>query len=136
MQDRYGISVCNFPTHASTHFTAYFTRACLYAFHCLLSLRVPVCVCLTVRFPYVCLYAFHSALALRMPLCVSLHTFPTYACLHVVHTFPMQFIVYFPYAVELRRTRRLYRKKHFAMLSGEKIERCASFSSTGDDVSI
>ena len=88
--------------------------ACLYAFHCLLSLRMPLCVSLStflrthlrpLHLPYACLYAFHCllscaclyafhcrlslcvafhcALSLRMPLCVSLYTCPMRASLHL-----------------------------------------------------
>ena len=59
------------------------------AFHCLLSLRVHLCISLstfpvhasmhfTVYFPRACLYACHffCALSLRMPPCISLSIFP------------------------------------------------------------
>ena len=104
--------------YASLKFTVYFPCGCLYAFHCLLSLRIyalasalalrmalcslyachcllslPMHLCNSLyTCPYACLYACryasHSVLARRMPLCSSLRTFSTHASTH--------FAVYFP----------------------------------------
>ena len=85
MQDRYVFhfvlsrrmplcsSLSTSTAHASMHFTVYFPCACLYASHCLLSLRVRHCL-LSLRMPLV--YSFHCLLSLRMHLCISLPTFP------------------------------------------------------------
>ena len=67
------ISLSIFSAHASMHFTVYFLCACLYAFHCLLSLcmhpRTSLCtfpvhasILFTLYLPYACLYAFHCPL--------------------------------------------------------------------------
>ena len=68
--------------------------ACHYAFHSLLSLRMPS-VHFTVYFPRACICAllfctcpFNCPISLRMPRCVSLSTFPAHAS--------MRFAVYFP----------------------------------------
>ena len=74
-------------------FTLYLPYACLCAFDCLLSLRMPLCVSLstfpvhacmhfTVRSPFARLYTFHSVLALRVPLCVLLRCLSAHASLH------------------------------------------------------
>ena len=94
------ISLCTFPLHASMHQTLYFPCACLYAFHCLLSLCIHLCTCLrtcpmrasmylTVYFFCVRLYAFQRLLSPCMHLCVSLCTCPMHASVH--------FTVHFPY---------------------------------------
>ena len=88
-----------FPMHASMHFNAYFPCACFYAFHCLLSLRMHLCISLstfpvhasmhvTIYFPCACIHAFHPVLALRMPLGISLCTFPAHASMHQTVYFP------------------------------------------------
>ena len=92
--------------------TVYFPRACLYAFHCALSICKPVCVSLSfparasmyfnVYFPCACLYVLHCLLSFRMHLCISLCTCLMNACMH--------FTFCFPCAVELCRTERLYRR--------------------------
>ena len=56
----------------------------------------------TVYFVCACIYAFYFVLALCMALWILLCTFPMHASMH--------FIVCLPYAVELCRTQRLYRK--------------------------
>ena len=71
-----------FPAHASVHFTVHFPCACLYAFHCLLSLCISLSTfpthCsmdVTLYLPYGSLYVFCCALSLCMPLCISLSNF-------------------------------------------------------------
>ena len=127
------ISLSACPTRASMHFTVYLPYACLYAFPCTLSLCMPLCASLcscpmrvsmhfTVYVPSTCLYAFHYLLCAclcafhcLLCLCNSLSSFPMQLSSAerndlTTSTFPMQFTIYFPYAVELCRTQRLYRK--------------------------
>ena len=115
------ISLSTFPVHASMPFTLYLPYACLYEFHCALSLRMPLCISLstfpahasmhfTVYFSCACICALPSALALCMPLCMSLSTFPAHASIHFTVYFPcaclyafhchasMHFTLYLPYA--------------------------------------
>ena len=64
------ISLSTFPAGASMHFTLYLLYACLYAFHCALSLLMPLCVAL-------------CALPTQCPMRFTVH--PFYACLCAFH---------------------------------------------------
>ena len=55
------VSLCTFALRASMHFTLYFPCACVLMHFC------------------ACLYAFHSVLALCVPLCIALSTFLAHA---------------------------------------------------------
>ena len=94
------ISLCALSMHASMHFTVYFPCACLYTLHCLLSLRMSLCIFLSSS--RTCLYAFHCT----FPVHASMHftLYLPYACLCAFHcAFPMQLSC-------ACRTQRLYRK--------------------------
>ena len=91
------------PAHASTRFTLHLPYeclvACLYAFHCLLSMRMPLCTSLcacpahaSLRFTADSAHA-SMQFTVQFPahhLCISLCTGPMQSSRH--------FIVYFPYA--------------------------------------
>ena len=98
------MSLSAFPAHACVRFTVYLSCACLYAYHCPLSLRMhlrtscgtcpimPRCVSLsTLRMPLcISLSSFPAQASMRFTLCISLSTFPAHAS--------AQFTVYFPCA--------------------------------------
>ena len=78
--------------------TVYFPCACLYTFHCLLSLCMPLCMSLPALLhasmhlpqylPYACLYAFHCLLSLRMPRRIPQPTFPPHDSMHLPQHLP------------------------------------------------
>ena len=77
-----------FPCASSMHFTLYLPYACLYAFYCLPSLRMLLCISLS-TFPvhHLCIslslpLCISRLLCLCMPLCISLSTFSGHYSTH------------------------------------------------------
>ena len=96
-------SLCTCPMHASRHFAAHVLYACLYAFHCLLSLRMPLCISLSTSpcMP-LCIslstFSVHasillSVLAQCMPLGILLRTFSMHAAFHCLRSLRMPFCI-------------------------------------------
>ena len=124
------ISLFTFPVHASMHFTV-----------CSRAKEYKIATRFTLYFPYACLYAFHSLLSLCMPLCISLSTFPEHASMHFtvyshydmplslstfpsavqnisLRTFPMHFHCVLSLGSRIVQNATTLPEEPFAMLSG------------------